>query len=349
VETDAGLTFASQQLSFALQNFMKTNFISPFKQQWDRFLGVGICVAALTILAMGLPGAQEQTAAPPKPIQEGPGHHFVCTDYSGGKVFIVNADGKVEWEYPTGSCNDVWALPNGNILFNTGHGVQEVTRQKEVVFNYESSSEVYACQRLANGDTFVGECNSGRLLELTPDCKVVKEIRLLPAGKDGGHAYIRNARQLANGNYLVAHYGEQVVREYDPQGVKLREIAAPGGPHSVIRLPNGNTLIACGDMAGAQHVIEVGKEGETVWEIKADELPGIHLKFMTGLQRLPNGNTVMSNWLGHGQFGKAPHLIEVTRNKHVVWTFFDHQTMKTISSIQFLDVPGDVTKGEIWH
>ncbi len=33
---------------------------------------------------------------------------------------------------------------------------------------------------------------------------------------------------------------------------------------------------------------------------------------MAGLQRLPNGNTVMSNWLGHGQFGKAPHLIEVT-------------------------------------
>jgi hypothetical protein len=70
---------------------------------------------------------------------------------------------------------------------------------------------------------------------------------------------------------------------------------------------------------------------------------------MTGLQRLPNGNTVMSNWLGHGQFGKAPHLIEVTRDKRVVWTFSDHQTMKTVSSIQLLDVPGDVTKGEVWH
>ena len=34
-------------------------------------------------------------------------------------------------------------------------------------------------------------------------------------------------------------------------------------------------------------------------------LPGISLKFMTGLQRLPNGNTVMTNWLGHGNFGKG--------------------------------------------
>jgi hypothetical protein len=90
-------------------------------------------------------------------------------------------------------------------------------------------------------------------------------------------------------------------------------------------------------------------DGQTVWEVKADELPGIGLKFMAGLQRLPNGNTVMSNWLGHGQLGKAPHLIEIARDKRVLWTFFDHQTMASVSSVQLLDVPGDATKGEVWH
>ena len=96
-------------------------------------------------------------------------------------------------------------------------------------------------------------------------------------------------------------------------------------------------------------VFEVDKSGKTVWQVTSNELPGISLKFMTGLQRLPNGNTVMTNWLGHGHFGKAPHVIEVTPDKKVVWTFADHKTMKTISSIQLLDVPGDVTKGEIEH
>jgi hypothetical protein len=57
----------------------------------------------------------------------------------------------------------------------------------------------------------------------------------------------------------------------------------------------------------------------------------------------------MANWLGHDQFGKAPHLIEVTSDKRVVWAFFDHQTMKTISSVQILDVPGDVSRGQILH
>jgi hypothetical protein len=96
-------------------------------------------------------------------------------------------------------------------------------------------------------------------------------------------------------------------------------------------------------------VFEADAEGRTVWEIRDGDLPGISFKFMTGLQRLPNGNTLISNWLGHGQLGKAPHLIEVTPEKKVVWTFADHKTMKTISTVQLLDVPGDAIKGEVWH
>lgn len=278
------------------------------------------------------------------------GHRFACADYIQGMVYLVATNGQVEWEYPAASCDEVWALPNGNLLFTTGHGVKEVTRTKQIVFNYESKSEVYACQRLANGNTFIGECNAGRLLEVEPSGKVAREIRLLPEGKDGGHLYMRNARQLANGHYLVAHYGEQVVREYDGHGKAVRTIPAASGPHSVVRLANGHTLIACGDIVpdGAR-VFEVDTEGRTVWEIKSRDLPDISLKLMTGLQRLPNGNTVMSNWQGHGQLGSGPHIIEVTPAKQVVWTFADHKAMKTVSSLQLLDVPGDATKGEVWH
>lgn len=273
-----------------------------------------------------------------------PGPRFACTDYTQGKVFIVSAAGQVEWEYQTGSCNDLWVLPNGNLLFNTGHGVREVSPEKKVVFDYQSPSEIYACQRLTNGLTFIGECNSGRLLEVDAAGHVVKEVRLLPEGKDGGHVYMRNARRLADGHYLVAHYGEQVVREYDANGQALRSIPATGGPHSAARLPNGHTVITCGDMPGGSRVFEVDPAGKTVWEVKGDELPGISLKFLAGFQRLPNGNTVISNWLGHGHFGEAPHLIEITPDKKVAWTFADHKTMRTISSVLYLE-----TKGEAIH
>ena len=59
-------------------------------------------------------------------------------------------------------------------------------------------------------------------------------------------------------------------------------------------------------------MFEVDPRGNTVWQVTSEDLPGIRLAFMTGLQRLPNGNTVMTNWLGHGHFGTAPQVIEVT-------------------------------------
>jgi hypothetical protein len=309
-----------------------------------RPITLAFAFVAASLAAASLP-AQE---APP--IQQGTGHRFACADYTQGKVFLVSAEGAVEWEYDAPSCDDVWVLPSGNLLFVTGHGVREVDRDKNVVFDYQSPSEIYACQRLANGNTFIGECNAGRLLEVSPAGEIVHEIRLLPEGTDGGHPYMRNARRLADGNTLVCLYAEGVVREFDPDGKVVWEVAAPGGPHTAIRLPDGNTLIAVGDaLPDSAKVFEVDPSGATVWQVTSADLPGISLKFMTGMHRLPNGNTVISNWLGHGNFGVAPHLIEVTPDKQVVWTFADHRTMKTVSSVQVLDVPGDALDGTLQH
>lgn len=293
---------------------------------------------------------------------QGPGRELFVADYSSGKVCLLDKEGNIVWEHKAPSCNEIWMLPSGNMLFTTGKGVLEVTREKKVVFEYKSASEIYACQRLPNGNTFVGECNAGRLLEVSPDGKVVHETRILPEGKDGGHAYIRNCRALPNGNYLAAHYGLGVVREYDRTGKVVMEIKSPSGPHSTFRLANGNTVIAEGDKVKKEfdvdgkkvklpdaRVFEVDKDGKTVWEVSNADLPGAPLRFMTGLQRLPNGNTLMSNWLGHGNLGKAPHLFEVTPDKKVVWSYANHKDFKTISSVQDLSVKGDATKFEIQH
>lgn len=301
-----------------------------------------------------LASASLACAADPVPepaTQSGTPHRFLCADYIAGRVALVEKDGSVTWSHPAPSCNDVWALPGGTFLFGTGHGVKEVDLSGKTLFEYTSKSEIYACQRLANGNTFIGECNAGRLLEVDPKGAVVWELRLLPEGADGGHGFIRNARRLPNGNILVSHYGKGAVREYDPAGKVVLDVPVPGGVHSCTRLPDGHTLIAVADLNPGQQsprVIEVDAAGKTVWEITSKDI-GIELFFMTGLQRLPNGNTVITNWLGHGNFGKAPHVIEVTRDKRVAWTYADHKAFRTISSIQVLDVPGDPLKGEVLH
>lgn len=60
-----------------------------------------------------------------------------------------------------------------------------MTRQNDTIFHYESKSPVFACQRLKNGNTFVGECVTGRMLEISPKGKIVKETCILQNGSEG--------------------------------------------------------------------------------------------------------------------------------------------------------------------
>jgi hypothetical protein len=274
---------------------------------------------------------------------------FLGADYSAGKVCRVNPEGKVTWEISAPNTCDVWQLPNGNVLFAYVKGVKEVDADKKIVWEYKADpkEEVYACQRLANGDTLVGELGACRLIEVAPDGKTIKKEVKLPA-KGGQHARFRNARKLDNGNYLFAALSEAVVKELDGQGQVVWSVKTVGNPFCAIRLPNGNTLVGCGD---AHRIQEFDKDGKVVWEVgendplfvgadgKEERIP---LRFVGGLQRLPNGNTVVSNWLGHGFIGKGTHLLELTPDKKVLWRNDDHKAFRTIASACLVGVAGVV-------
>ena len=100
---------------------------------------------------------------------------------------------------------------------------------------------------------------------------------------------------------------------------------------------SGNLLITCGD---GHKVIEVNPAGKTVWELNENDVPGNPLRLMAGAHRLPNGNTVFCNYLGHGHLGKQPMFFELTPDKKVVWQFEDHARFRSINQIQVLDLPG---------
>ncbi|MDR2844801.1 MAG: hypothetical protein LBV28_01770, partial [Puniceicoccales bacterium] len=97
------------------------------------------------------------------------GRRFAAADYTANKIAIVEADGKISWSHPAKESNDLWILPGGTLLFGNGTGAKEVSfKDNTVKFEYTSKSEMFAVQRLANGNTFVGECSSGKLLEIAP-------------------------------------------------------------------------------------------------------------------------------------------------------------------------------------
>jgi len=281
---------------------------------------------------------------PPKDAVLTLGKAFACTDYGANNVCLVDEKGKITWQMPARRPQDVWLLASGNILFTHVKGVQEVTRDKKVVWEYTTAAgnEIHACQPLPDGKVMIAESGPMRIIEVDRDGKITKVVQLSTKCKRA-HGQMRQARKLANGHYLVGQYADAVVREYDTAGKIVRDIPqknAFGG----IRLPNGNTLLSTGD---AHRIVEVDKDAKVVWEIKENDLPGNPLRFLTGMQRLPNGNTVVCNWGGHGHVGQQPQIFEVTRDKQVVGVIYDFKQFSTISGVSIVGVPGDPAKFEI--
>lgn len=263
--------------------------------------------------------------------------NFAGADYSQGIVFIME-NNRIVWQHKAPESNDIWVLPNGNLLFSTGKGVLEVTRQNDTVFHYASESPIFACQRLKNGNTFIGECNAGRLLEVSPEGNIVSDICILPEGiSDGTFAFMRNARKLDNGHYLVAHYGDECVKEYDRAGKVVWQVKIPGGPHSVIRLPDGHTLVAVADKTQNPRIVELDKQGKTVWEISNKDIPGKPLKFLGGMQYFPDGRLLFTNWVGHVNPEQRNHLFLVDREKNILCTVENREGIQTMSSVFSLD------------
>ncbi len=289
----------------------------------------GLLLAALSSAALA-----QGTTGP------GPAHRVLGGDR--GKISLVGASGKVEWQYPGGTTHDIARLANGNIMFIAGAAtVVEVSPDKKVVWKYESKPragdsgkvEVHAFQRLASGDTMIAESGNRRIIEVDRDGQILHEVPLT-VEKPSTHSDTRLVRKLANGHYLVCHENDGAVREYDPAGkvvwaytLGLNGRPATGGHdghgdhvYGALRKADGNTLIATGN---GNRVIEVNPSGKVVWSVEHDELPGIRLFWVTTLTLRPNGNLIIGNCHAGPD---NPQLVEVTRAKTVVWTFKDFTT-----------------------
>lgn len=296
------------------------------------------------VLAFNLPMSAEQT---------GPGRRFLAGDDSTRRLAIIGADGSIEWETEVGAIHDASVLPNGNILYQQGWTrILEVTPDRKVVWEYDSARmngnegrriEVHAFQRLDDGLTMIAESGAGRIIEVDRAGKIRHEVKL-KRNHPNAHSDTRLARKIAGGHYLVAHEADGCVREYDRAGKVVWEFDVPlfgkprkggHGPeafgnsvYSAVRLSNGNTLIGAGN---GHSCFEVTPSKEIVWKVEQNDLPGITLAWVTSVERLANGNTMIGNC--HAGPGN-PQFIEVTPDKKVVWSFKDFKNFGNSMPVQ---------------
>lgn len=289
-------------------------------------------------LALGLWAQQESS--------ERITHSFLVT---GSQTDIVGHDDQIKWTYPK-STRDGWVLPNGRLLLAVtkskeypGGGVVEVDRDGKTHFEHMGTqSEVDTVQPLPNGNLLLTEAGpSPRLLELDRSGKAVAEVALKCQTRNH-HMQSRMSRKLANGNYLVPHLLDRVVREYKPDGRVAWEARTPDDPKecwpfTAIRLEKGNTLV---NLTHGNRTVEFDPAGKIVWQVTNDDLAAPLFRDPCGAQRLPNGNTVVASY---GMGARGVKLVEITREKQVVWTWTSDRP--GVHHVQILETNGTPVEG----
>lgn len=282
-------------------------------------------------------------------------HSFIAF---GQKTYSVNASGKATWSYPHAT-RDGYVLADGNIVLTLSKGkrykggaVIEVTADgKETLIWKGTQSEVNSAHPTPSDTFVITEAGTKpRLLEIDRSGKVLVEFPL-NCQTGNHHLETRMARKLADGTYLAPHLLDFAVRHYDANGKVLGSLdtTVPGDkdrsihtwPFTAIRHGDGHTLVCC---TNGNRVVDFDSTGKVVWTLTNDDLPGDWLQDPCGGQVLPNGNVVITSYAGGRKDPRAPKLIEVTRDKKVVWTYADGQRIG-IHHFQILDTNGVKLKG----
>ena len=282
--------------------------------------------------AAGMAGQGGTAIVEPGPVK----HRVMAMEYP-GRLVEISAEGEKLWEHQTPSLAVMFTvLPSGHVFFPHGgdkRGAQEVDRDHNVVWSYDSGAgELLGGERLANGNSLLGEGGPAQALELTPDKQVARTVPVTTT-EASAHGQIRHLHRLANGNVLLALEGEGAARELGPTGATVWEYKGVSKIHEAIRLPSGNTVIGGGD---SKRVLEVTPAGEIAWEFNANDAPELGLAWIGSVQVLKNGDLLVCNWVG-ANGGAGVHAFQVTRDKKVVWKLDDHQLLKSATTVTALD------------
>ena len=261
-------------------------------------------------------------------------------------MYIVRA-GQVAWSYNNsagkGEISDAVLLSNSNILFAHQFGVTLIAPDKKVLWNYNAPTncEIHTAQPIGtNHVIFIQNGPEPRLFVANlATGKMEREFPLPVGNPKGTHGQFRHARLTDAGTYLVAHMDLGKVAEYDETGKQVWSAAAPG-VWSAVRLKNGNTLV-CG-----KGVREINSKGETVWQFTSADVPDYKFDSLQIATRLPNGNTLINNWVNqwNGKINPdtAPvQALEITPDKKVAWALrsWSSPNLGPSTTIQLLDEP----------
>jgi len=246
----------------------------------------------------------------------------------------LTPDSEVVWSLRCRTDHDFQVLDNGNVLVHTitddfcprlGPELKrhpymvEVTRDKELVWEWRGDRHLDELEALLGADAFahVMERATG---QFAFDWAHNNTLQIVPpnATHEREVAEGREPR-FRPGNIVFSYRSNDVIGVIERPSGRIVWAWGPGvidGQHKPHVLANGNVLIFDnGTLRGYSRVIEYDPLAERIaWEYTAEPREAFFSPFISGAQRLPNGNTLICE-------GGKRRLFEVTPGKEVVWDY----------------------------
>jgi hypothetical protein len=241
----------------------------------------------------------------------------------GGQLIEMDWDGNILWEFTDHFQNhDFRRLSNGNTVYASWEVMPEeaAARVQGGRPGTEHKNGIYgdAVKEIDPEGNLVWDWSVSRDIEIEkyPLCEI--EHR-----KEFGH--INSVQPLQNGDYLISCRNNHLLAIIDRQTKDFSwhmQDMALGHQHDATMLENGNILVFVngahsiygGPKYGSRiHEIDP-KTKEVVWEYRGSPPYTFHSPFISGVERLPNGNSLICE----GQWGR---LFEVTPESEIVWDY----------------------------
>lgn len=306
-------------------------------------------LATSTLCLSGQAQAQDKQQ-PPSPDasgnKTGPQQHpyelMIC-DYVRFNLSKVDKSGKIIWEHtPEGKVWDFVLTDDNKLIYPIITDKQEVRcidLEKNVQWSWPYTSDFKEIINITKHQSqlIVSGQQPPQAILMNLSGKIQRRLPI-PAKYKHHHGQLGNVYRVGTNRYLAQLWGEGSALEVDETGKEVWRYQVQksgtgrypeGTLQDVLRLDNGNTLLACGTQA---RLLEVDQSCKAVWEFTGSDHPELNFTNACNLQQLTDGSILVTNFL-RGHSGRGAHAFILSQEKKITWTFTDHKNFSAASQV----------------
>lgn len=276
------------------------------------------------------------------PVYDGPRQlDFLALDNGRMNLLRIDEIEEKSWSVSVGrKPRDLVLLSENRLLVSNQNGatIHNLSNGDQVQ-QFSDYDNVQSVAPLEDGYAFFSQEEDGVTIHLSNSSGTVYDLITLP-----NYQNLRLARIVSGttANDLIVRFTTSDpyrIVEVKADGSEVRSIPLDGKGYAVEEMDDGSFLATTGEDACLDQIDSDGNEIQT-WGCE-DSHPDIGLDWSSGFSHLDGTHMVVSNWLGHSNWGNGPHVVEYDTNNLITWQWADHEMAMQITNVLVLRARGE--------